>query len=429
MSEKRPVRILLVNYYFPPFFTIGSRRWAKFTKYLCRLSCEIDVIQAENPFPRPSLWWSDVKDLPIHRHVLPLKFPRSFYTGQRTLWGRIRNKAFFTFLKWFTKGIPYDESRFWEAPLQAKVRELTRQRPYDAVITSGPPFRLTWFMAKMKSELGGAVLITDFRDPWIDGKVYAMDSIGNSMMQTEKALQSFVMQQSDLILDTDPNITTRLLTQYPDTPKEKIVTIPHGFDPEDSPGPDPWSPDPDGKIRIVYGGTITMVDQQDIVQPFFKALTTLRERQSNIYHKLRFDFYSTSTWFRDIAAAEKLDIIHFHEQVTPEQFNHIARSADYLLVILPNHLNDYIITKMGDYQGMGRPMLLLSNGGASARFIQENNMGIVLGNATMQEGFASLGSFLPTWDGGKYRNAFIMEQYSIPRQAGYIYQLITNLLR
>ena len=70
--------ILLASYVFPPYPDIGSRRWAKFAKYLARDGFNVHVVAARNPFKEQSLWTADIKHENIYLHYLPPFFPKNF---------------------------------------------------------------------------------------------------------------------------------------------------------------------------------------------------------------------------------------------------------------------------------------------------------------------------------------------------------------
>ncbi|MBL6649578.1 MAG: hypothetical protein ISP56_04865 [Flavobacteriaceae bacterium] len=71
--------IVIVNYTYPPFNTIGSRRWAKFSKELANRGYTIHVIYSKNPYDQDSNWTKDIVNENIVKYELKNYFLKLFY--------------------------------------------------------------------------------------------------------------------------------------------------------------------------------------------------------------------------------------------------------------------------------------------------------------------------------------------------------------
>jgi hypothetical protein len=62
--------ILIIAYKFPPMGGIGTRRWAKFSKYLARKGYKVHILTINYPYIDKMNWYKDIADekkIIIHR--------------------------------------------------------------------------------------------------------------------------------------------------------------------------------------------------------------------------------------------------------------------------------------------------------------------------------------------------------------------------
>jgi len=119
-----------------------------------------------------------------------------------------------------------------------------------------------------------------------------------------------------------------------------------------------------------------MIGKEDNFLPFLDALMELKYNHIDLYNKTEFLFYINSQWVINEVRKRKLTNFYFRKMVSPTEFNKIALSKNYLLIFLPNHLKNYLITKNIDYLPLKKPIVLCSNKGLASDFLIENEIGI-----------------------------------------------------
>jgi len=134
----------------------------------------------------------------------------------------------------------------------------------------------------------------------------------------------------------------------------------------------------DNKTKFIYGGNMPMIGKEDSILPFLDALVVIRETHLELYNKIEIHFYFSSDWMIDEVRERKLSNIYFNKLLAPSKFNEIAYNFDYLLIFLPKHLKDYIITKNIDYLPLKKPIIICSKIGEASKNIETKKIGIHL---------------------------------------------------
>ena len=366
--------IVIVNYTYPPFNSIGSRRWAKFSKELANRGYTIHVIYSKNPYNQESNWTKDTVNKNIIKYELRNYWPKFCFHPSKNIFNKIANKIFLIIINQFFKGFSNDESRFWKTILQKKLVEICSKEKIDIVIASGPPFRVLLY-SLMKNDFPEIKFYSDLRDEWLTGKLFN-SKISKAQYNIEKKIQDIVIRKSDKILVTDVTNKLKIEGLYGDL-GTKIKVIPHTIDIEEFNIVEN-SMKIDSKIKFIYGGNMPMIDKDDSIIPFLDALVSIQENHLEIYKKIEIHFYFSSDWMIDEVRERKLSNIYFNKLLAPIKFNEIACTFDYLLIFLPKHLKDYIITKNIDYLPLKKPIIICSKSGEASKNIKIKKIGIHL---------------------------------------------------
>jgi hypothetical protein len=363
--------IVIVNYSYPPFNTIGSRRWAKFSKELANNGHKVHVIYSKNPHKTKSVWTNDTLDDNIIKYELNNYWPKfSFNPGKNTI-NRIANKTFLTLINLFFKGIPNDESRFWKRPLQKTIINICTNNKIDIIISSGPPFRVLYY-SLLKDQFPYIKFYSDMRDEWLSGKLFNSE-ISKSNYIHEKEVQDFVIKKSDKIFVTDQSNKKHIEKLYENL-EDKIKVIPHTLDLDEFQIKSN-SPNINNKIKFIYGGNMPMIDKEDSILPFLDALVDLQNNHTELYQKIEIQFYFNSDWMIKEIRNRNLSNIYFNKKIQPIKFNNIASKHDYLLIFLPDYLKDYLITKNIDYLPIKKPIIICAKKGRASEKIKLNKIG------------------------------------------------------
>ncbi len=369
--------ILLISYIFPPYPDVGSRRWAKFAKYLTKDGFKVHVIAAKSPFTEKSLWNNDIKHKNISLHYLPTCYPKILMFERRYLWQKIIARVLIYILKLFTKGIVYDFAIFWQRPLHKEAIRLIKEYKIENAIVTGPPFRVPYYTALLKNKFPGINIISDLRDIWLDGKLYCLDKLSGKTLQYEAMMEGCVIQNSDHVTFSDENISDKFKEKYLNkTNTDKFITLPHAYDTDNYSFGEQVKPQiKNEKIIFAFGGAIPMMGIRPIIIPLFDTLKLLKENRPEIYNRLSFRFYIKQLWASNLFKKYNLDIISFHDQLPENKYFQVISQADFLMIFLPDHLNDYRISKFYEYLPLKKPIIVFSNIGKASRYIAENKIG------------------------------------------------------
>lgn len=367
--------IILVNYTYPPFNSIGSRRWAKFSKQLAKNGHKIHVIYSKNPYNSDSVWTKDTLNANIIKYELNNYWPKFAFNPSKNLINRTANKIFLALIDTFFKGIPNDESRFWKKPLQKILYKICTENKIDIIIASGPPFRVL-LHSLIKEEFPEIIFYSDLRDEWLTGKLFN-SKISRSNYLAEKKIQELVISKSDKILVTDLSNKKSIENSYNKLTTE-LKIIPHTIDLDEFPTKNNSVNINKEKFKFIYGGNLPMIGKEDNFIPFLNALEELKDNNLELYNKTEFSFYINSKWIISEVEKRNLTNFNFYNLTSPIKFNEAATLNNYLLVFLPDHLKNYLITKNIDYLPHKKPIVLCSNKGSASDFIEENKIGIHL---------------------------------------------------
>jgi len=227
---KKP--ILIIVFRFPPMGGIGSRRWAKFAKYLAQDGYHVHVLTIDYPYSDLINWTRDVqgKEIIVHRvrsdyPVFMLKENKSFTDKVLSyLFSKTLEKLFFYL----------DPAQRWGKRLIPYAVKLIRDKKIKNVIVSGPPSSVHYAGALIKAENPGINLIQDYRDPWNSDRDYEYGTKLPFKWQKDKSLkmEEFTIKHSDSIVVVTIDMKKLIDRQFKDA-KMKTKVIYNGYDCDD----------------------------------------------------------------------------------------------------------------------------------------------------------------------------------------------------
>jgi hypothetical protein len=373
-------RLLLLCYEFPPYPSIGGRRWAKFAKYLARLGYKVQVIAAKYPLPQQanSNWQKDIENPFIQVHYLDSHYPYNVFQRSNSFLNRLSRKLYTKFLEYKGKGIVQDKAFFWENDVLHLAKALILEHNIINVISTGPPHRLNYYAARLKEIFPHLHVTCDFRDTWLDGKVYGIPPLADRVLKAEARMEQYTVQNADFLLFTYQPMLADFAHRYPGE-KKKLIHFPHNFDFEDYPNERKVSDKTNSKISFIYGGTITSSAVRDAFIPFLDALKEIKQRNFPLYKMLKVVFYGDhSILKREIREKGVSDIVKMEDQIPEEDFYREAANSSFLLSFLGNDWKDLITTKNISYLPFQKPVLLISKRGLAQEFIEKNKFGYVI---------------------------------------------------
>lgn len=399
------MRILLISYYFPPSGGAAVQRWLRFIRYLVQRDIEVAVVCSEGgdyPFKDASL----LAKVPTSVRIIRAKAPR-----MEKLWTRLNGKS---------SKLPYgdlprqqmsflartlvfirlnfiipDLRIFWNRnAVQATLAEL-RSRPYDAIISTGPPHSSHLIAYQLKRQVG-IKWFTDFRDPWLDIHYLKL----NPPSALTRAIHAYWERKVLSSANGNFIISEAIAQALP--PASKTVLY-NGFDPTDFAH---LQHQPSPLFRIKYIGQLTAGQDLRLILNLCAQLKPEFEF-SLIGTKLSVD--DTEMLQQELQHRfRQIDFLPHHEALQE------MVDSDLLLLLV----NDYegnqgmLTTKLFEYLAARSPILCFGPAdGAAARILEDSQAGKTFAADQLQDAVIWVNSLVP----GQRTNGNI-DSYSVAAQ-------------
>lgn len=404
--------ILLVSYVFPPYYGIGGRRWAKHASELTKIGYVVHVICAKNPFTKNSLWWDLVKDNPnIIIHQLPRRYPKVLVKFELNLFEKILYKFWITILPFLTKGSYLDRAIFWEKIMLRKAKEVIIQNRIRHVICSGGPFGVMYHITKLRKWFPDIFILNDLRDPWTWGPNWGFPDLPPKRMAHELSLEAKAIEQSDLFSVPSHDMCDYLKKHYPDL-KDKIIHIPHFFDPAEAVCLPKIKSD---KIRLIMYGNI-----YHNIQPYIDALANLMHQYKD---QIILDVYTDKQHHKKTFLKYQADNVRFLDQVSAEVLFRKFENYDYVFLFNPSYNIDNISTKFFEIISTKTPIILFCEKGNGSDFIVNNRLGLHADIHHMNELFEKLASGTLHFN---YNSHYNIDEFSLANITGRISEILSR---
>ena len=265
MPETRPLRLLVITYYWPPSGGAGVQRCLKFVKHLGSFGVvptviTVDAAQATYPVRDESL----LAEVPADVRVIRTGTTEPFesykkLTGRAVPYGGFANEGRPGLVQQalrFVRGnlfIP-DPRRGWNRHALAAVEQLLAAgETFDAVLTSSPPHS-TQLIGLELQKRHGLRWLADLRDPWTD--IYYYKDLHHTPLAAwlDARYERRVLTHADAVLVTSPETKRLFLAKLSTLPTAKFHVLPNGYDESDFRRA---SAPPRDCLRITHTGTIT----------------------------------------------------------------------------------------------------------------------------------------------------------------------------
>ncbi|GAA4349566.1 glycosyltransferase [Hymenobacter saemangeumensis] len=436
MPPARPLRLLVITYYWPPSGGAGVQRCLKFVKHLGAFGVEptvitVDPAQATYPVRDESL----LADVPPGVRVIQTKTSEPFesykkLTGRAVPYGGFANEGKPGLLQKalrFVRGnlfIP-DPRRGWNGYAVAAVEKLLAAgEQFDAVLTSSPPHS-TQLIGLLLQKRHGLRWLADMRDPWTD--IYYYKDLHHTPLAAwlDARYERQVLTRADAVLVTSPETKRIFLGKLPELPAAKFHVLPNGYDEADFHQP---SQPPADCLRITHTGTITETYHID---ELLRALADCARQHPDVPLRLRFVGQVSQELRRRITSAGLSELTEFIAFVPHDaSVTYLLRSS-VLLMAIPDVVPNFGILpgKVFEYLATNKPILCVGPVGSDAdHLLQECGAGRALpydGYALMLETLEALVAQwqqspnldLPALSHGKYsRRALTGQLVGIVRQ-------------
>ncbi len=370
---------------FPPAGGIAVQRALSFARYLPEAGVDVEVLTARNPAVPvidPGLLDKVPPQVRIHRTFTP---EISFAMRQR-IWrlmsgGKKNGAQPAAAAKKAAppggkKGLAQiarsiltpDPEVVWVPFARHAAVRLLKERPFDAVMTTAPPFSTLMVGTYLKKRFPHIRLISDFRDEWLNFYLNTFDFHSSPSIRKKAAgIEREVADQSDLILSVTPGIVAELQGRYPHLPASRFACIPNGYDPASFRDFRP-RPHGRGKVVITHAGTVY---KSSAPTAFLDALDALPDE---IRQRFEIRFAGrVSDDVKSVFDGRKADL-RFLGFLPQAEALKMLEETDYLMVtLLDSH---HVTGKLFEYLATGKPILAFTPaGGELDRLLAETGMG------------------------------------------------------
>lgn len=360
MNNSKPLKVLIVLYYWPPAGGPGVQRWLKFVKYLKEFNIVPTVFVPENPhYPTvdKSLELEVTPDIEIIKTPIkePYKLASTFSEKEtKTLSkGIIKENQKQSLLQkalLFTRGnlfIP-DARALWIKPSVKRISKLLKQRSFDAIITTGPPHSLHRIGFHVKEKFPDLQWIADFRDPWTTIGYHDQLKLSESSKKKHLKMENEVLTKADTIVVTSPGTKE----EFEAKTSKPVHLITNGYDDTEV------NFEPDEHFSLAHIGTLLSERNPDNL---WQAIAELVEEDKVFDNNLELKFVGqvSESIVESIEKYNLQDHSRFlgylpHKQAQQEMFN-----AQVLLLIEKNipETESIIPGKLFEYFQTKRPIL------------------------------------------------------------------------
>ncbi|MCB5251705.1 MAG: glycosyltransferase [Candidatus Cloacimonadaceae bacterium] len=362
------MKILLITYYFPPCGGAPVQRWLRFLPHLLRRGHQITVVTStggDYPFIDESLCEKIPPEVRVIR-VPALKmagiWQKLTRSGSDMPYGKLpaQPKGLSQILVWLRLNLIIPDLRvFWNPKaMRACFAELS-QKPYDTIITTGPPHSTHLIGLKLAAR-HNLKWFADFRDPFSQIHYLKLNPPCRLSLAIYKYLENEVVSSANCNLVVSEAIADAL-------PAGRKLVVNNGYDPQDFAGIE-YSPAE--SMRIKYIGQFTQGQDIGLIADLCSRLSrpyTLSLIGSKIGEKEAEQLRAKT--------ADKLNIVPFvsHARAVQEMVQ-----SELLLLIVNDYEGNHgmLTTKLFEYLASRTPILCFSSDDtAAARIIGQSEAG------------------------------------------------------
>ena len=379
-------RVLVITYYWPPSGGAGVQRILKTVKYLRDFGWEPVVYTAADaayPVLDESLNREVAPDLEVIRGPIwePYELYKRFTNkgkDERVYSGLMNDAATPSLAQraavWIRGNlfIP-DARRFWIAPSVRRLADYLKERPVDALLSTGPP-HTTHLIARNLRRRTATPWLADFRDPWTNIDFYDQLMLTPWADRRHRRGEASVLREADAVT----TVSWSWAEDFRELGRPDVTVVTNGYDTADFPAE---LPEPDATFTLCHIGSLNR-DRNS--EPLWRTLAELATEDPAFGRDLRLRFIGkteehTFRQLRELGLGDNLEAIDYlpHSEVTAQ----LGRARVLLLLTndTPN-VSGVVPGKLYEYLAAGRPILGVGTAdGDSARILRETGAGRMCG--------------------------------------------------
>lgn len=334
--------LLFITYFFPPLGMGGVQRQAKICKYLSLFKWDISVLTS-----KPEWFYNydyslfeeiknkvDIYNIKSYDHFHYLKFKEIKKEKITTL----GNSNIFA--------IP-DMNFGWYPKAIKKGIKLLKKKKYNCILVSIPPFSSS-LIARRLSLISGVPYIIDYRDPWIDNKLFPPFSTLH--LKWNEFLEKRAVKDSLFLTTINSRIKNSLKTKFP---QKRIVILNQGYDADDF----TKKIEKNNKFTICYMGSLLRGRKPDVL---LKAIKKLYNENKVNENNFQIQFIGKNSTTACCLAKEKkiYQFVECFEYLEHKKALKFAQKANLLWLYIGKEEGENISTgKLYEYIGTGNPIV------------------------------------------------------------------------
>lgn len=338
------------------------QRWLKTAQALKKLGHDVEVLTVDPAYAtyplRDESLRAEAEDITVHstrardwfgtyqKLTRRKEVPFSGFANQAGRPGPIQRLSRWVRGNFF---IP-DPRRGWNRYAVAEALKQHALKPYDMVVTSGPPH--SSHLIGLELQRRGLRWWADFRDPWTDIYYYRMFYPSAWARRRDAQLERRVLEHAERVLCVSDDLK-RLLSSKIDGGGAKFLVVPNGYDPADFAAD---APVPNNLVRtLVYTGTLTL---DYPLETLYVALRTYCHKHGALHLVFAGRPAQEAKAALESLASEFPLSVEFKGYLPHAESVALLQGADALLLLIPELANNRgILTgKLFEYLGSGRPI-------------------------------------------------------------------------
>ena len=420
----RPIRLLVVTYYFPPSGGAGVQRPTKWVKYLPEHGVE-PVVLTVQAGAYPALDPSLEADVPPGTRVVRTAAPDPFGMYGR-LTGRTRGEAVAArtgtvgesaalperAARWIRANLFVPDARVGWVPFAVRAaRRLHAAAPVDAVLTTGPPHS-AHLVGRSLSRSLKLPWVADLRDPWTD--IHYAGSLGRTRLaeRFDARLEASVLREADALV----TVTAPLQDAFCARAGRPVALVRNGFDPDDFAGPPP----PDEPFGVLYTGTL-----YDVPHALLDAMQRLRVEGLDV--PLRIVGAAPDALRAEAERRGVGDLVRVEPPVPHDRAVALMRASAVLLLTVEawSYAAGVVPGKTYEYLAAGRPVVGIGPPDGDAAHVLRDAGGRMLAPDDVDGIAATLRTYARHRE-AREPGADVLDRYARPVQAGAVAALVRD---
>jgi hypothetical protein len=390
MNDKKSNRkVLLISFFFPPFYNPGAVRMGKFAKYLPEFGWEPRVLTVDMPADASQVMSLEVDESYIYKtsyfiigELISTKVISSYTVNAAGKSQPIANEALWRKLALKSLQIlrPVYEAPVinklvwdpigWYFSAVKKGREIIEKEKIDIIFSTYNP-SLPHLIASKLHQQTGIPWVADYRDLWSH---YPNSRKTQPFQFFEERWEKRVIRKCDLLTSVSDPLVKDLEAFH----SKKGAVVYNGFDEYNLKD----KVFPTSKFTITFTGLIytTRMDPTAL----FEALSELKREGIITSNDIEVRFFGKYVYYDPAILSHKYDLegiiktygfVPFEESIQKQE-----ESSVLLLLAWNDRRSEGVLTsKIFDYMGAGKPILAIAyQGGDLDQLLRDSGTGIVV---------------------------------------------------